>query len=110
MSFYGYREPKFVALGATTDGVNSVIAAVAGYRIVVLGYVVSANAAGVIKFQDDSDTPNVFAEYEFTDSGGAAYVGRPASPAFATARSVGLDLHVANGVDATGHLTYLLAD
>lgn len=98
----------YVPLTATRDGDNQIIAGTAGKSIVVLGYALNVNAAGVVKFQDSAGTPVVHAEFEFVDGGGATYAGGLACPAFALAEGVDLEINCAAGVDATGHLTYAL--
>lgn len=96
---------KFARINATSDGENTVIEGTAGKTIVVLGYAINVNAAGVVAFKDSTATR---ASFEFSDTGGASYAGGIDCPAFELA--VGKDLIVENaaGVDTLGHLTYLL--
>jgi hypothetical protein len=107
LSGYGLNYAK---IAATSDGDNVVIEGAAGQHIVVLGYALNVNAAGVVKFQDTASSPVVKAEFEFADGGGATYTGGPYCPAFELAVGVGLEVNVATGVDGTGHLTYVLID
>jgi hypothetical protein len=105
----GVNEFRYARINATSDGDNAVIEAVEGMQIVVLGYAINLNAAGVVQFKDTaSSDPDVFASYEFTDGGGATYPGGLECPAFKVDRGLGLEVNVAAGVDATGHLTYVL--
>ncbi len=99
---------NYARINATSDGDNTVIEGVTGKKIVVLGYALNVNAAGVVKFQDTAGTPVVAAEFEFTDGGGATYTGGPHCPAFELAAGVGLEVNCATGVDGLGHLVYVL--
>lgn len=111
-----YRYVKFttdsvghVAIAATSDGDNTVIAAVPGKSIRVIGYAINVNAAGTCQFQDSAaESPEVFAAFEFPDGGGATYSGSRADPAFEVVPGLALEVKVAEGVDATGHVTYEL--
>lgn len=101
--------PKYVRINATSNGDNTVIAASPGKKIIVLGYAVGVNAAGVVTFQNTAGEPVVYASFEFQDGGGASYAGGPWCPAFEVAVGTGLEVNCAEGVDALGHLTYVLA-
>lgn len=101
---------RYTRVNATSDGDNTVIAAVAGKSILVLGYAINANAAGVVTLQDSAGTPNVFATFEFTDGGGATYTGGWDCPAFQVAVGNAFEISNAAGVDCTGHITYCLID
>lgn len=107
----GYRDgfkKLYARVNATSDGANTVVTGTAGKRIVVLGYAINANAAGVVTIQDSAGSPGVLASFEFVDGGGAAYAGSENAPAFEV--PVGLNLVVSNaaGVDCLGHVTYIL--
>ena len=101
---------NYAPLKASSDGDNVIIEGVARQRIVVLGYALNVNAAGVVKFQDTAGTPVVHAEFEFPDGSGATYTGGPHCPAFELAMGVGLEVNCAAGVDGLGHLVYVLID
>jgi len=101
-------ELKHARINATADGANTVIAAVAGSSIIVLGYGLTVNAAGVITFQDSAGSPAVFASFELVDSGGISYAGTIESPAFRVAEGNGFVISNATGVDTLGHITYVL--
>lgn len=104
----GVQQFRYARINAATDGDNEVIAAVADKQIVVLGYALNVNAAGTCQFQDTAEEATVFAAFEFVDGGGATYDGGLGCPAFEVGRGLGLEVNVAAGVDATGHLTYVL--
>ena len=100
---------KFARINATADGDNVVIAAVGNDEyIVVLGYAINVNAAGVTTLQDTTASPNIAAVFEFVDGGGANYAGNDECPAFALAKGTGLEVSNAAGVDTTGHVTYVV--
>lgn len=102
---------KFVALSATDDGDNTVVAAVtAPQRIRVLSYAFTASAAGVVKFQDSAGTPVVHAEFDLPANGGVAFAGGVDSPAFELAPGVGLEINNGTGINTTGHLCYAVVD
>lgn len=105
------HEVKFVRLNATSDGDNTVIAAVPEKRIRVLGYFVSntGSAAGDVTLQDSAGTPVVFGTVSLTNDGAPlSYAGGVFCPACELDRGVGLEINCATNVDAVGHLTYQL--
>lgn len=109
MGILGQRHQlKFARINATSDGDNTVVTGTAGKSIVVVNYVVNVNAAGVIQFQDSAGSAVVFASYEFPDSGGASFTGTELSPAFQVTQGLNLEINCAAGVDALGHLCYIL--
>ena len=98
-------EFKFTRVNATADGENTVIAAVTGKRIVVLGYALNVNAAGVITIKDGTST---FASFKFADGGGCSFAGSLDCPAFRLNEGKALVIENAAGVDSLGHITYVL--
>jgi hypothetical protein len=111
MTVLGSRYPlNFVRINATSDGDNTVVTGTTGKSIVVINYVINVNAAGVVQFQDSAGSAVVFASYEFPDSGGASFVGTELSPAFRVTKGLNLEINCAAGVDALGHLCYVLTE
>jgi len=100
-------ETKFARVNATSDGDNTVVAAVVGKKIRVIGYSLTTTAAGVIALQDTTGTPVVHATLSFAAAGSASYAGGPLCPAFETASGAGVEISNAAGVDTLGHLTYI---
>jgi hypothetical protein len=97
-------------IAATADGDNTVVAAVTGKKIRVLGYVLTVNAAGTVQWKSGASTAKSGA-MEFPDGGGAAPgLCDPATGGFwfETAAGEALVLATAAGVDGLGHVTYLL--
>jgi hypothetical protein len=99
-----------VVLSATSDGDNTVVAAQgAGKKIRVLGYVLNVNAAGTVTWKSASTAKS--GAMEFVDGGGmVAPVCDPTTGAFwfETAANEALIITTAVGVDALGHVTYLV--
>lgn len=98
------------ALSATSDGANTVVAAVAGKKIRVLGYVLNVNAAGTVQWRTGASADRSGA-MEFTDGGGlTAPVCDPTGEVFwfETVAGEALTITCAAGVDALGHVTYQL--
>lgn len=109
MGFYDSYEIKHARINATSDGDNTVISGVADKSIVVLGYAINANAAGVVTLQDSAGTANVHASFELTDGGSVSFAGGTNCPAFRVAKGNGFEVNCAAGVDCLGHVTYVLA-
>lgn len=99
---------RYARVNATSDGDNEVIAAVAGKTILVLGYVLNVNAAGVVTLQDGAASPVIFASFELVDGGGVSYEGGVACPAFRVTKGSAFEISTAAGVDCLGHVTYVL--
>lgn len=97
---------EFARFNATSDGDNTIITGRTGESIVVLGYAVNVNAAGVVGFQDSAGSAVTFASFEFTDGGGASYAGNAQAPAFKVTEGLNLEINCAAGVDALGHVTF----
>lgn len=102
------REKKFVKVNATADGDNTVIAAVAGRQIRVVGYCISALAAGTITFQDDTASAVVIGALKIADAAIVSYAGSEDAPAFEGGNGKGIEINTSAGLDITGHLTYVL--
>lgn len=97
---------EFVRVNATADGANTVISGRSGEVIVVLGYSLTANAAGVVTLQDSTGTPVVFASFELLDSQPVAYAGGDSCPAFEVTAGKNFVISNAAGVDTLGHVTF----
>lgn len=98
---------KYARVNATADGDNTVIAAVTGAKIRVIGYLLTVTAAGTIKLQDTAATPVIHGELSLPANGVAPYAGGLYCPAFETAVDQGVEINVPVGVDCLGYLTYL---
>jgi hypothetical protein len=98
---------KFAAFSATADGDNTIVAAVGGKKIRVLGYLVIATGAGVVTLQDITTGTDRAAIRSGGDGQGAVFVGSLECPAFDTATGEGLEVNNPAGVDSHGHVTYI---
>ena len=98
---------KYAIIDATADGVNELVAAVAGKKIVVIGYVLSVTVAGIITIQDDTGTPVELAKLTLEIDGVASYSGGINAPAFETSVGKALDINNPATVDTHGHLAYI---
>ena len=98
---------KFVRVNATSDGDNTVIAAVVGKKIRVIGYAIVASAAGTVTIQDSQGTPVIHASFPLAANGGVSYAGSIDAPAFETAEGFGVEISNGAGVDTLGHMTYI---
>lgn len=100
---------KFAKVDATADGDNTVIAAVTGKKIRVLGYVLTgvSTAGATFTIQDTATTPVVHAKLSLPATGGVAYSGGLEAPAFETAAGTGVEINNPTGADALGHMVYL---
>jgi hypothetical protein len=105
------EQVQSVAVSATADGDNTIVAAAgAGKKIRVLGYGLSINAAGTIQWKSGASTAKSGA-MEFVDGGGIApgtFDPGGGGFWFETAANEALVLSTSTGVDALGHLTYLI--
>ena len=98
---------KYAIIDAEADGANELVAAVADKKIVVIGYVVSADVAGIIIIQDDTATPVELAKLALAIDGVASYSGGINAPAFETSSGKALDILNPAGVNTYGHLAYI---
>lgn len=96
---------KFARVNATSDGDNTVVPAVAGRKIRVLGFAVTVTAAGTMAVKSDAAT--TLASYALAANGGVSYAGGAPAPAFETAEGQALVVNCATGQDALGHIVYV---
>ena len=106
---------KHANISAADDGENSVVAAVAGKRVVVISYVLvvaHATARGTATFRSltaNTDHATFFSGDD--DLSGAltySYTGHPKAPAFECEIGEALGINNGSGVDCAGHVTYML--
>jgi hypothetical protein len=98
---------KTAVISATSDGDNTVVAAVSGKKIRVVGYVLNVNAAGTVQWKSGASTA-LSGAMELVDGGGvsAPMVTGPGRFWFQTASGEALVLATAAGVDGLGHVAY----
>lgn len=102
-----YESPtiKFAVVDATADGVNTLIAAVAGAKIRVIAFGLTVTAAGEIVLQDITAN-TARAKFSLAANGGVSYAGGVTAPAFDTAVGEGLEVVNPVGVDTKGFIAY----
>jgi len=99
------REIKDLAIAASSSGQNALIAAVPGYRIVVLAYTIVA--AGAVTAQFESATTDLTGAMSLAENGGASTPFNPYGH-FATGVNEALNLTLGGAVAVAGHLNYYL--
>lgn len=98
--------PKFATISASSNGDNTLIAAVTGKKIRVLSYVLVSNGTVNAKFQSGaSGTDLTGLLYEVANSGVSA--GYNPVGHFETAVSTLLNLNLSAGTAVGGHITYV---
>lgn len=97
--------PKFAKIDTASSGDNTIVAAVAGYRIRVLSYVFGVGNTQQVKWKSGASTdltgPMPFAQY------GGVTVPVSQFGQVQTAPGEALVLNLGNAVQVSGHLTYV---
>jgi hypothetical protein len=106
---WGDGELKYVEVVATADGQNIVVAAAAGKRVKVVGFVLTVTALAQQLVVENTGGTNL-AQFTLAANGGVSYAGSYESPAFQTVLGEGLAIVNPTGVDTYGFFTYLLLD
>ena len=96
---------KYAAVAATADGDNTVVAAVTGKKLRVVGYVLTSTGAGLIAIKGGTTTLATLRVG--ADGGGASYAGGFDAPAFETAAGTALVVNNPAGIDTYGHISYV---
>ena len=96
--------PKFASISVSSNGDNSIVAAVTSKKIRVLSYVIVADAAVAAKFR--SGTTDLMGPASLAANGGIAAPFCPAGH-FETAITTALNLNLASAIGVRGHLTYV---
>lgn len=94
----------FARINATADGSNVVIPTVTGSRIVVIGFCLTATAAGVVTIQDSAAV--VLASFDLAARTPVSYSGTTEAPAFQTSVTEGLIVVTQTGQDVLGFIAY----
>jgi len=97
---------RYAQIPQTVAGTTSLVAAVAGKKIVVLNYAVTLSAAGTLKFQSAAN--DITGAMDFAAQGGAVC---PTTEAGWMETNPGEALGiVSTGGAARGHIAYTLSD
>jgi hypothetical protein len=97
---------KFARINAISSGLTTVVAAVGGKIIRVIGYTFSCNVAVQVSFQDTAGTPLTGAQ-SFASTGGIVWPGGVDCPAFESAVGEGMQIGLSAVAEVQGHLTYV---
>lgn len=105
MPFYPAKQFKYANINATSKGAsNTIIEAVAGSKIIVLGYLLTTTKPGIHSFKGESELAkiNVLAQTPVD------FVGSMECPAFECAKGKALTLTTVAEGEASGHIVYVL--
>lgn len=96
---------KFASISAASSGANTLVAAVTGKKIRVLGYVLVA--ANAVNANFESGTTDISGVMSLPAFGGVSYAGGREAPAFETASGAALGLTLGSAVQVSGHISYI---
>ncbi len=98
--------PKFSAINATTNGDNTIVAAVSGKKVRVLSYSLVADAAVGCAFDDGSGGTELSGQMAFAANGGISVPFSPVGHFETTANTV-LNLETDAVANVRGHVCYV---
>ena len=106
-----FGSPQYVKIAASSNGANTLVTGVTGFRIMVLGYVIVASGTVNAKFVDGST--DITGPMNLVANAGVAAALAPMSEHseigwFQTSSGANLVLNLSAGVEVDGHLTYCL--
>ena len=98
--------PKFAVINATTNGDNTIVAAVVGKKIRVLAYSIVADAAVGVAFEDGAGGSELSGQMAFAANGG---ISVPFSPVghFETTANTLLNIETDAAANVRGHISYI---
>lgn len=94
-------------VSASSSGANEIVAAQAGRKIAVIGYVLMANAAVNVKWQSGS-TDKTGLLYPAANGGAVAPLAPDYKYWFETAAGAALNLNLSGAVAVGGHVVYIV--
>lgn len=98
--------PKFQKITASASGATTIVAAVAGKKILVLKWDLVCNGAVNVKWQSHVTPTDLTGLYYFAANGGIASAFSPVGH-FATVAGEALDINLSGAVAVGGVLTYV---
>lgn len=102
-----YSQPvNFASVSTASSGANTLVAAVPGKSIRVLGYALVATGAVAVNFENG--TTDISGVMSLAANGGVSYAGGVQCPAFETSIGAALGLTLGGAVQVSGHLCYEL--
>lgn len=103
-------EAQYAVIDDATSGNNTIVAAVTGKKIRVLGYVLVAGGAVNARFESDADGTALTGVMTLAAAGDVIAPGYNPSGHFETVAGELLNLELSGAVSVDGHLTYVLVD
>lgn len=101
-------EPQYAAIAAATGGNNTLVAAVTGKSIRVIGVVlVASGGANTVRFESDADGTALTGQMDLAADGQLVSGYNPAGW-FETVAGELLNLELANATAVAGYLVYVL--
>ena len=98
--------PKYAVIDEASSGNNTVIAAVAGKNIRVLGYVLVAAGAVTVRFEDGANGTALTGQMTIAENGGVASGFCPVGW-FQTSDNTLLNLELSGATSVDGHVVYV---
>ena len=98
--------PKFAAINATTNGDNTIIAAVAAKKLRVLAYALVADAAVGVAFEDGAGGTELSGQMAFAANGGISVPFNPVGWFETTANTL-LNIETDAAANVRGHIVYV---
>lgn len=103
--------PLFAVIDESTSGNNTLVSAVAGYRIRVLSYDFVVNGEVSVRFESGADGTALSGVMPFASKGqGKISVYTGSHGVFETAAGELLNMELSAAVQVSGHLTYTLIE
>lgn len=98
------------AIAASASGDNTIVAAIAGKRIAVYGYVLVAAGAVTARFESGAGGTALTGQMSFAANGGVSCPLSSGKAWFITTTSQALNLELSSAVSVAGHITYEYID
>lgn len=99
---------KFVAIEESLSGDRTIVAAVSGKQIRVLGYLLTSVLAVDVKFKSNPGGNSLSGALVLPINGNLFYAGGLDAPAFETASGQSLEMNLSLATGVRGHLTYIV--
>jgi hypothetical protein len=104
------RDQKHAVIDNASSGDNTVVAAVAGKRILVTSYTLVVAGALTVRWESGASGTALTGQMQFAANGGTATAYNPGGCFAPTAANTLLNLELSAGTSCDGHLTYVEID
>ncbi len=104
------REQLYAVIDNASSGDNTLVAAVAGKKILVTSYTLVVAGALTVRFESGASGTALTGQMQFAANGGTATSYNPGGCFAPTAVNTLLNLELSAGTSCDGHLTYVLID